>query len=49
MTWGGRQQDEPQSPPQNWLEKPVVREKLPDKLQKLVDRDEEFYHDLYSQ
>ncbi|KAJ5486291.1 hypothetical protein N7530_000591 [Penicillium desertorum] len=49
MVWGGRQQDEPQSPPQELLDKPVVREKLPAKLQQLVDRDDEFYDDLYSQ
>lgn len=49
MIWGGRQEDEPQSPPQDLLDKPVVRGKLPDKLQQLVDRDDEFYHDLYSQ
>ncbi|EKV15921.1 Carbonic anhydrase [Penicillium digitatum] len=49
MVWGGRQQDEPQSPPQELLDKPVVREKLPAKLQELVDREDEFYDDLYSQ
>ncbi|KAJ5207118.1 Mitochondrial 18kDa protein [Penicillium cf. griseofulvum] len=49
MVRGGRQQDEPQSPPQELLDKPVVREKLPAKLQQLVDREDEFYDDLYSQ
>lgn len=48
MVWG-RQQDEPQSPPQELLDKPVVREKLPTKLQQLVDHEDEFYDDLYSQ
>jgi fission process protein 1 len=47
MAWGSQQ--EPQSPSQELLDKPVVREKLPAKLQQLVDRDEDFYGDLYSQ
>ncbi|KAJ5309114.1 hypothetical protein N7508_004493 [Penicillium antarcticum] len=47
MAWGS--QPEPQSPPQDLLDKPVIREKLPTKLQQLVDRDEDFYDDLYSQ
>ncbi|OQE39301.1 hypothetical protein PENCOP_c007G05081 [Penicillium coprophilum] len=46
MVWG--RQQEPQSPPQELLDKPVVREKLPAELQRLVDREEE-YEDLYSQ
>ncbi|KAJ5748037.1 uncharacterized protein N7511_009733 [Penicillium nucicola] len=47
MAWG--RQQEPQSPPQELLDKPVVRQNLPAKLQQLVDRDEDFYDDLYSQ
>lgn len=49
MVWGGHQQNEPQSPPQELLDKPVVRERLPARLQELVDREDEFYDDLYSQ
>lgn len=48
MVWGGRQPDGSQSPPQELLDKPIVREKLPPKLQQLVDREDDFYDDLYS-
>lgn len=47
MAWGSRQ-EEPPSPPQELLDKPVLQKKLPTKLQQLVDREEEFYDDLYS-
>lgn len=46
MAWGSRS-EEP-TPPQELLDKPVLQKKLPAKLQQLVDREEEFYDDLYS-
>ncbi|KAJ5143032.1 uncharacterized protein N7515_001819 [Penicillium bovifimosum] len=49
MVWGARGQDEPQSPPQEQSNKPVARQKLPANLQQLVDREDDFYDDLYSQ
>jgi fission process protein 1 len=49
MAWGNRQEEPPSpSPPQELLDKPVVQKKLPAKLQQLVDREEDFYDDLYS-
>ncbi|KAK9859921.1 hypothetical protein MYU51_010015 [Penicillium brevicompactum] len=46
MVWGSRS-EEP-TPPQELLDKPVIQKKLPTKLQQLVDREDEFYDDLYS-
>ncbi|KAJ5128620.1 hypothetical protein N7448_002336 [Penicillium atrosanguineum] len=45
MVWGIRQKDTP-APTLN--DQPVTREKLPAKLQQLVDEEEDFYDDLYS-
>ncbi|KAJ6104372.1 hypothetical protein N7523_010692 [Penicillium sp. IBT 18751x] len=45
MVWGIRQKDTPTPPP---VDQPVTREKLPAKLQHLVDQEEDFYDDLYS-
>ncbi|KAJ5675710.1 hypothetical protein N7462_008607 [Penicillium macrosclerotiorum] len=47
MVWGSRKQDEPQNPPPG-VDQPVAREKLPAKLQQLVDHDDDFYDDVYS-
>lgn len=47
MAWSSRQEQLP-SPPQELLDKPVIPKKLPIKLQQLVDREDEFYDDLYS-
>ncbi|CAG7979354.1 unnamed protein product [Penicillium olsonii] len=46
MAWGSRP-EEP-TPPKELLDKPVVQKKLPAKLQQIVDREDEFYDDLYS-
>lgn len=60
MLWGGdkkkkeeeekdgvlRLRDEPRP---DSLNKPVPREKLPKDLQQLVDRDDDYYDELYSQ
>jgi len=45
MVWGRQKTDTPAPPPD--VDQPVAREKLPEKLQKLVDQ-EDFYDDLYS-
>lgn len=45
MTWGSRQEELPS--PQELLDQPVIPKKLPIKLQQLVDREDEFYDDLY--
>lgn len=48
MFWGSRQPKEPNGPPppDHDADKPV-REKLPAKLQQLVDRADDFYDDIY--
>ncbi|KAJ5389465.1 uncharacterized protein N7496_000533 [Penicillium cataractarum] len=50
MVWGSRQpKDSNGSPPPDAdADKPVAREKLPTKLQQLVDREDDFYDDIYS-
>lgn len=47
MVWGSRQKNDSQAPPPN-VDQPVTREKLPAKLQQLVDCDDDFYHDIYA-
>jgi fission process protein 1 len=44
MVWGRKKHDQN---PSEELE-PVTREKLPTKLQRRVNRDDDFYDDLYS-
>lgn len=47
MFWGGRQPKDSNDSPQPNADQPVTREKLPAKLQQIVDQDD-FYEDLYS-
>lgn len=47
MVWGIRQKTDTPAPRPD-VDRPVTREKLPTKLQRLVDQDEDFYDDLYS-
>ena len=47
MVWGIRQKTDTPAPPRD-VDQPVTREKLPGKLQRLVDQEEDFYDDLYS-
>lgn len=46
MVWDTRQKDTPAPPAE--VDRPVTREKLPSKLQKLVDEEEDFYDDIYA-
>ncbi|KAJ5580019.1 uncharacterized protein N7459_006004 [Penicillium hispanicum] len=46
--WGSRQQKDPQAPPPDMVDEAIAREKLPAPLQQLIDRDDDFYDDLYS-
>lgn len=48
MVWGSSSPKEPNASPPPELDAPVTRGKLPAKLQQLVDRDDDFYDDLYS-
>jgi hypothetical protein len=49
MVWGIRQKADTPTPPPD-VDRPVTRDKLPTKLQHLVNKDEDgdFYDDLYS-
>ncbi|KAL2810886.1 mitochondrial 18 KDa protein-domain-containing protein [Aspergillus granulosus] len=43
MLWGSRKEEAPQAP-----QEPIKRGKLSPQLQKIVDRDDQFYDDVYS-
>ncbi|KAF3386578.1 hypothetical protein F1880_000122 [Penicillium rolfsii] len=49
MFWGSSQPKEPNGPPppDHDADKPVTRTKLPAKLQQLVEREDDFYDDIY--
>ncbi|KAJ5201760.1 uncharacterized protein N7498_006423 [Penicillium cinerascens] len=47
MVWGIRQKPDTPAPPPD-VDRSVTGEKLPTKLQRLVDQDEDIYDDLYS-
>jgi fission process protein 1 len=47
MVWGLRQKETPPASPAE-VDQPVTREKLPSKLQQLVDKEEDFYDDMYA-
>jgi fission process protein 1 len=44
MLWGSRKEEAPKEAPQE----PIKRGKLSPQLQKIVDRDDQFYDDVYS-